>query len=49
MFTDYLGRRVCIYWFCCVSLIGVLLQTAAQNVAMFVIARVVLGFGTGVR
>lgn len=37
------------FWFCCVTLVGVLLQTAAQDVGMFVVARIVLGFGSGVR
>jgi MFS family permease len=48
MFTDWLGRRCTMFWFSIVTLIGVLLQTAAQNVAMFTVARIVLGFGSGV-
>lgn len=31
-----------------VTLIGILLQTAAQNIAMFVIARIILGFGSAI-
>jgi MFS family permease len=46
--SDRLGRRPTIFWGSAFALIGVLLQTAAQNVAMFVIARIILGFGTGV-
>ena len=49
MMTDYFGRRVCMFWFCLISLIGTLLQSAAQNIAMFVIGRIILGFGTGIR
>lgn len=45
---DRLGRRPTIFWGSLATLTGVVLQTAAQNVAMFVVARVVLGFGTGV-
>lgn len=46
--ADRIGRRPAIFWGSAVTLIGVLLQTAAQNIAMFVIARIFLGFGTGV-
>jgi hypothetical protein len=46
--ADRLGRRPAIFWGSVVTLIGILLQTAAQNVAMFVVARIVLGFGSAV-
>lgn len=46
--ADKLGRRPAIFWGSLATLIGVLLQTAAQNVAMFTIARIVLGFGSAV-
>lgn len=42
---DRLGRRPTIFWGAIVSLVGVVLQTAAQNIAMFTVARIVLGFG----
>lgn len=66
MITDRLGRRLTMLYFSLVALIGILLQTAAQDVAvrgirrlldltnsdkphqMFTVARIVLGFGTGV-
>lgn len=48
MMCDKLGRRPTILWGSVITLVGVLLQTAAQNIAMFVIARIVLGFGTAV-
>lgn len=44
--TDRLGRRPAIFWGSVITLVGVVLQTAAQDVAMFVVARIVLGFGT---
>lgn len=44
--TDKLGRRPAIFWGSVITLIGVILQTASQDIAMFVVARVILGFGT---
>ena len=46
--ADRIGRRPTIFWSSAITLIGVLLQTAAQNIAMFVVARIILGFGTTV-
>lgn len=46
--TDALGRRPAIFWGTSITLVGILLQTAAQNIAMFVIARVILGFGSSI-
>lgn len=46
--SDRLGRRPTIFWGSLLTLVGVLLQTTAQNIAMFVIARIILGFGTAV-
>jgi MFS family permease len=46
--SDRLGRRPAVLWGSVLALIGVLLQSAAQNVAMFVVARIILGFGTGI-
>jgi MFS family permease len=43
--TDRIGRRLTLLWSSVISLVGVLLQTAAQNVAMFVVARIILGLG----
>jgi MFS family permease len=42
---DRLGRRPAIFWGSVICLIGVILQTAAQNIGMFVVARIILGFG----
>ncbi|KAL6882279.1 general substrate transporter [Trichoderma longibrachiatum] len=46
--TDRLGRRPAIFWGSVVTLLGIVLQTAAQNVAMFVVARVILGWGSAI-
>lgn len=43
--TDRFGRRVVILVGSAVTLIGIVLQGAAQNVAMFVVGRAVLGLG----
>ena len=44
--TDALGRRPALFWAAVLTLIAVVLQTAAQNVGMFIFARVLIGFGT---
>ena len=46
--TDRLGRRPAIFWGSCMTILGVILQTAAQNIAMFVVARIILGFGSAI-
>lgn len=45
-FTDWIGRRPALLWASLITVFAVILQTAAQNVAMFVIARILIGFGT---
>jgi len=44
--TDRIGRRPALLWAAIITLFAVLLQTASQNIAMFVVARVFIGFGT---
>lgn len=44
--TDYLGRRPALFWAGMLTILAVILQAAAQNIAMFVIARVLIGLGT---
>ncbi|KAI7531317.1 MFS general substrate transporter [Hortaea werneckii] len=55
--VDYAGRRQSLFWAAIITISAVILQTAAQNVAMckfkpqsytlfFVIARILIGFGT---
>lgn len=44
--SDRYGRRPAMFWGSIITLIGIVLQSAAQNIAMFVVARIILGFGT---
>ncbi|KAK6610258.1 hexose transporter [Botrytis cinerea] len=44
--TDIIGRRYTLFWAAVGTLLSVILQTAAQNTAMFVIARILVGYGT---
>lgn len=46
--ADRLGRRPAIFWGSFVTIIGIIIQTAAQNIAMFVVARIILGFGSAI-
>ncbi|KAK6063601.1 hypothetical protein SCUP515_12290 [Seiridium cupressi] len=43
--ADRLGRRPAMFWSSLVALIGVVIQTAAQNIAMFVVGRIIIGLG----
>lgn len=45
--TDWRGRKECIFWSAVVTLIGGVVQGAAQNVGMFIAGRFVVGFGLG--
>lgn len=45
--SDRLGRRIAIFWGSTISIVGIILQTAAQDIGMFVFARIIIGFGTG--
>lgn len=44
---DWIGRKWALFYGAIISIIGVVIQTAAQNVGMFVFARFLIGFGTG--
>lgn len=44
--TDILGRRQALFWAALMTLMSVVLQTASQNIAMFVVSRVLVGYGT---
>jgi predicted MFS family arabinose efflux permease len=46
MITDAIGRKNALLLGAAITIFGVILQTASQNVAMFVIARIIIGFGT---
>ena len=45
---DWAGRRIAIYVGLTLNFIGVILQSSSQNIAMFVIARMILGAGTSI-
>ena len=42
---DRMGRRPAIFWGSIIAVASMALQSAAQNVAMFIVARVLIGFG----
>ncbi|EDN93769.1 hypothetical protein SS1G_09636 [Sclerotinia sclerotiorum 1980 UF-70] len=44
--TDRIGRRYALFWAAIGTFLSIVLQTAAQNTAMFVIARILVGYGT---
>ncbi|KAJ9111167.1 hypothetical protein QFC20_002661 [Naganishia adeliensis] len=44
---DKFGRRMTIFFGSCIMLVGVAIQTAAQNIGMFIAARGIIGFGLG--
>ncbi|KAH8811349.1 MFS transporter [Xylogone sp. PMI_703] len=43
--NDRYGRRMCVLFGSCVIAIGVVLQTASVNIAMFLVSRLLLGYG----
>ena len=45
---DYFGRRRAILIASAIAVLGALLQAAAQNIAMFVIARIIVGIGASI-
>lgn len=45
--TDWRGRRETIIWSCGITFVGALLQAFAQNIAMFIVGRFIVGFGLG--
>ncbi|KAJ9293513.1 hypothetical protein DTO271G3_7778 [Paecilomyces variotii] len=45
---DRIGRRSTLLVAAIIAIIGIVLQSAAVNIAMFIVARCVIGFGTGV-
>jgi MFS family permease len=44
--TDVIGRRPALFWAAIITIVAIVLQTTAQNIAMFVVARILIGFGT---
>lgn len=45
--TDWIGRKKAIWISAVITLIGIILQACSQNIAMFVVARFVVGIGNG--
>ncbi|KAL0780404.1 hypothetical protein CaCOL14_001739 [Colletotrichum acutatum] len=45
---DYFGRRRAILVASVITVVGIILQAAAQNIAMFVIARIIVGIGSAI-
>ncbi|EXJ92172.1 hypothetical protein A1O3_00722 [Capronia epimyces CBS 606.96] len=44
---DWIGRKWGLFFGAVFTIVGVVIQTAAQNIAMFVVARILIGIGTG--
>ena len=44
--NDRLGRRPTLFWSAILSIIGIIIQGAAQNIGMFVAGRAILGAGS---
>lgn len=42
---DRMGRRPAIFWGSIIAIAGMTFQGAAQNIVMFIVARVLIGFG----
>jgi MFS family permease len=45
MMADRLGRRPAMFWSSLTAIVGVVMQTAARNIAMFVVGRIIIGLG----
>ncbi|KAJ4288076.1 hypothetical protein N0V90_012093 [Kalmusia sp. IMI 367209] len=45
--VDWRGRKECIFWSAVITLIGGVIQGAAQKVGMFIAGRLIVGFGLG--
>ena len=40
---DYVGRRVTIFFGCMLAFVGIIIQSASQNITMFCIAKIIMG------
>ncbi|KAJ9131802.1 Hexose transporter [Pleurostoma richardsiae] len=45
--TEWVGRKKAMWFSAYITLVGVVIQAAAQNIAMFVVGRFVVGLGNG--
>ncbi|EXJ81686.1 hypothetical protein A1O1_07751 [Capronia coronata CBS 617.96] len=46
-FCDWQGRKSTMFWSAVLCIIGAVIQTAAQNIGMFVAARIIIGLACG--
>lgn len=44
--SDAIGRRPAMFFAALITVIAIVIQTAAQNIGMFVVGRILVGFGT---
>ncbi|KPM39372.1 hypothetical protein AK830_g7181 [Neonectria ditissima] len=47
LLVDWRGRKECIYWSALLTLVGGVIQGSAQNIAMFIVGRCIVGGGMG--
>ena len=45
--VDWRGRKECIFWSAFITIVGGVIQGAAQNIGMFIAGRFIVGFGLG--
>lgn len=45
--SDWRGRKECIFWSALITLVGGVIQGAAQNIGMFIAGRFIVGMGLG--
>jgi MFS family permease len=45
--VDWRGRKECIFWSAVITIVGGVIQGAAQNIGMFIAGRFIVGFGLG--
>ncbi|KAF2442364.1 general substrate transporter [Karstenula rhodostoma CBS 690.94] len=45
--VDWRGRKECVFWSAVITMIGGIIQGAAQNIGMFIAGRFIVGFGLG--
>lgn len=43
--TDKLGRRAALFWAATITIVSVIIQTCAVNIAMFVVTKIMIGYG----
>lgn len=44
---DQIGRKPALFYSALIAVVGVVIQSAAQNIAMFLVGRFIVGFATG--